>query len=220
MAERVPLTRERIIAAAVVLVDQSGLDALSMRKLGAALGVEAMSLYNHVDNKDDVLDGILDAVLREVPAPDLALPWQARMRSVAHSFRRIGLAHPGVLPMFSSRRIISPDGFSAIAGIHGILRDAGFDDECSLDAFVFVASFITGYVQIDVGRIVMQQAGRVTDFESWDEPRHADAVALGLGLRARDWDTEFDRCIDLMLAGLEALLAPEAGSGGSSRIGP
>ncbi len=219
MAERVPLTRERIIAAAVVLVDEGGLDALSMRKLGAALGVEAMSLYNHVDNKDDVLDGILDAVLREVQAPDPTLPWQDQLRSVAHGFRRVGLAHPGVLPMFNSRRILSADGFSSIACIHVILRAAGFDAECALDAFVFVASFITGYVQIDMGRLVMQQAGRVTDFASWDAPEHTHTVELGIGLSARDWNTEFDRCIDLLLAGLEAMLGPRTGSEGSSRIG-
>ena len=127
MGTRVPLTRERIIAAAVELVDESGLDALSMRKLGAALGVEAMSLYNHVDNKDDVLDGILDAVLREVPQPDPGLPWDERLRELAHGFRRVGLAHPGVLPMFNSRRIVSAEGFAAIANIHAILLEVGFD---------------------------------------------------------------------------------------------
>jgi AcrR family transcriptional regulator len=202
MGTRVPLTRERIIAAAVELVDESGLDALSMRKLGAALGVEAMSLYNHVDNKDDVLDGILDAVLREVPRPDPDLPWDDRLRELAHGFRRVGLAHPGVLPMFNSRRIISAEGFAAIANIHTVLREVGFDAGTSLDAFVFVASFIAGYLQIDMGRIQMTLAGRVTDYASWDAREHADGVELGLGLMARDWDTEFDRCIDLMLAGL------------------
>ena len=206
MGTRVPLTRERIIAAAVELVDASGLDALSMRKLGAALGVEAMSLYNHVDNKDDVLDGILDAVLREVPQPDPGLPWDERLRELAHGFRRVGLAHPGVLPMFNSRRIISAEGFAAIANIHAILREVGFDPEQSLDAFVFVASFIAGYLQIDMGRIVMTEAGRVTDYASWDAREHGGAIELGLGLVARDWDTEFDRCIDLMLAGLAARL--------------
>jgi len=203
----VPLTRERIIAAAVELVDESGLDALSMRKLGAALGVEAMSLYNHVDNKDDVLDGILDAVLREVPRPDPDLPWDDRLRELAHGFRQVGLAHPGVLPMFNSRRIISAEAFAAIANIHTILREVGFDAGKSLDAFVFVASFIAGYLQIDMGRIQMTEAGRVTDYASWDATEHPAGVELGLGLVARDWDTEFDRCIDLMLAGLSARLS-------------
>jgi len=207
---REPLTRERIIAAAVELVDEGGLEALSMRKLGAAVGVEAMSLYNHVDNKDDVLDGILDAVLREVPEPDPTLPWDHRLRELAHGFRRVGLAHPGVLPMFNSRRIITADAFASIAGIHTILLEAGFDEDRALDAFVFVASFIAGYLQIDMGRITMTEAGRVTDYASWDHDDHPAAVDLGLGLVARDWNTEFDRCVDLMLAGLAALLAARA----------
>ncbi|HVN50971.1 MAG TPA: TetR/AcrR family transcriptional regulator C-terminal domain-containing protein [Acidimicrobiales bacterium] len=203
---REPLTRERIISAAVEIVDEGGFGALSMRKLGAAVGVEAMSLYNHVDNKEDVLDGILDAVLREVPPPDPDLPWDERLRELAHGFRRVGLAHPGVLPLFNSRRILTAEAFSSIAGIHGILLEAGFDEECALDAFVFVASFITGYLQIDMGRITMIAAGRVTDYASWDRVEHPGAVELGLGLVARDWNTEFDRCIDLMLSGLTALL--------------
>ena len=73
--------------------------------------------------------------------------------------------------MFNSRRIISAEGFAAIANIHAILREVGFDPEQSLDAFVFVASFIAGYLQIDMGRIVMSEAGRVTDYASWDSAR-------------------------------------------------
>src|SRR6476469_1505374 len=105
MADRIPLSRERIIAAAVAIVDEHGLESLSMRKLGAALGVEAMSLYNHVDNKDDVLDGVLDHVLKEVPLPELDLAWEEQLRVLARGFRAAGLAHPGVLPMWGSRQI-------------------------------------------------------------------------------------------------------------------
>jgi AcrR family transcriptional regulator len=206
MAARVPLTRERIIAAAIELVDSGGISALSMRKLGAAVGVEAMSLYNHVDNKEDVLDGMVDAVLREVPEPDSSLPWEQRLRIVANDFRRVGLSHPGVLPMFNSRRITSIEAFASIAAIHGILRDAGFDAEVALDAFVFVASFITGYLQIDSGRIAMRNAGRVTDYTAFEGDGRPDAAELGFGLMARDWNTEFDRCVDLMLAALNGML--------------
>ena len=203
--ERMPLTRARIIAAAVELVDQNGLEALSMRKLGAALGVEAMSLYNHVDNKDDVLDGILNAVMETVTRPDPDQPWPVQLRELSHEFRRVGLDHPGVLPMFSSRRM-TPDGFAAIAAIHEIVLAAGFSAERSVDAFVYVSSFLLGYSQIDLGRVNIQQAGRQTDYRSWTDPRYARSVELGLQLVARDWTSEFDRCIDLMIEGLMALL--------------
>jgi AcrR family transcriptional regulator len=202
---REPLSRDRVIAAAIALVDEHGLADLSMRKLGKALGVEAMSLYNHVENKEDVLDGMLDAVLREVPVPDPALAWDDRLRALAHGFRSVGLRHPGVLPMFDSRRIQTADGFAAIACIHGILREAGFDGDRVVDAFLFVASFIGGYIGIDMGRITMTRTGRVTDYASWDPATHPTEVELGLGLIRRDWDTEFDRCITLLVDGLAAL---------------
>jgi len=205
VTEREPLSRERIISAAIELVDVQGLAGLSMRKLGAAVGVEAMSLYNHVDNKEDLLDGMLDAVLREVPIPDASLPWEQRLRLIAQGFRKAGLDHPGVLPMFNSRRIESADAFAAIAAIHEILREVGFDEESALDAFVFVASFIAGYIQIDMGRISMSTEGRVTDYASWDPAAHPSEVQLGLGLMKRDWDTEYDRCIGLLVSGLVAL---------------
>ena len=205
-AERVPLTRGRIIAAAVDFVDEHGLEALSMRKLGAALGVEAMSLYNHVDNKDDVLDGILDAVLRQVRVPDQRLPWRERLADLLRGFRIMGLTHPGVLPMFGSRPIASVEAFVPIAAIHEILRDAGFDGDRAIDAFMIVSSFILGYMQIDLGRMSMNEMGRITDYESWAVDGHGGAVELGVGLVARDWDKEFDRCLELMADGIHALL--------------
>jgi len=211
-AERVPLTRGRIIAAAVGFVDEHGLEALSMRKLGATLGVEAMSLYNHVDSKDDVLDGILDAVLRQVHVPDPLLPWRERLGELLRGFRGMGLTHPGVLPMFGSRPIASVEAFVPIAAIHEILRDAGFDGDRAIDAFMIVSSFILGYMQIDLGRMSMNEMGRNTDYASWTGEGHGAAVELGVGLVARDWDKEFDRCIDLMIDGIDALLDERAAS--------
>src|SRR4029078_513433 len=102
---RKPLSRDRILAAALELVDEQGIEALSMRKLGAALGVEAMSLYNHVANKDDVLDGVLDHVLGEVPLPHPPRAWDDQLWVLGRGFRDAGLAHPGVLPMFGARAI-------------------------------------------------------------------------------------------------------------------
>src|SRR3954466_6632321 len=90
---RLSLNRERILMAALELADESGIESLTMRKLGQALGVEAMSLYNHVANKDDLLDGIIDLVLGEIelsPAPD----WEAGMRATAISAHDILLRHP------------------------------------------------------------------------------------------------------------------------------
>ena len=89
MTERTPLNRDRIARAALGLVDSEGLAALTMRRLGSELGVEAMSLYNHVTNKDDLLDAIVDRVYAEVELPATDLPWKEQARGVFRGFRQV-----------------------------------------------------------------------------------------------------------------------------------
>ena len=91
---RVPLTTERVLRAAVTLADEGGIESLSMRNLGQKLGVEAMSLYNHVTNKDDILNGIVDIVVSEIDAPSSRADWKAAMRQRAISAREVLLRHP------------------------------------------------------------------------------------------------------------------------------
>ena len=79
-ATRSPLNRERVLRAALLLADEAGIDALTMRRLGQALGVQAMSLYNHVTNKDDILDGIVDLAVGEIDVPDEQADWKTAMR--------------------------------------------------------------------------------------------------------------------------------------------
>src|SRR3954454_5593661 len=86
--QRVRLNRDRVVAAAVAFADRGGLEALSMRKLGEAGGVEAMSLYNHVANKDDLLDGMIDVVFGEIELPSAADGWQPALRRRASSMRQ------------------------------------------------------------------------------------------------------------------------------------
>src|SRR6266702_2985067 len=93
-APRVPLSRDRILHAAIGLADEGGIDTLTMRKLGQALGVEAMSLYNHVANKDDILDGIVDLVLSEIELPSVAEEWEPAIRTCAISAHEALRRHP------------------------------------------------------------------------------------------------------------------------------
>jgi AcrR family transcriptional regulator len=146
VTERLPLTRERIVAAAVVLADENGVDALSMRKLGAALGVEAMSLYNHVANKEDLLDAVLDAILLEMDLPDPDGPWDDQLRAIAHAFRRVGHAHPRIFPLFGSRSIRSVDGFRPLEQSYAAIRKAGLPPDEAFDAFGSLAAYVFGYV--------------------------------------------------------------------------
>src|SRR5215211_3136962 len=100
---REPLTRERVLQAAVRMADDDGIESLSMRKLARELGVEAMSLYNHVANKGDLVDGMVDLVLTEVELPSEEADWQAAIRQCAISFHEVLLRHP-----WAARLIMSP----------------------------------------------------------------------------------------------------------------
>src|SRR5713226_2500728 len=100
---RTPLSRERVLRAAIVLADTGGIDSLTMRKLGQELGVEAMSLYNHVANKDDILDGIVDLVFGEIDVPSDRADWKTTMRQRAISAREVLLRHPWATSLMQSR---------------------------------------------------------------------------------------------------------------------
>ncbi len=212
-AERLPLSRERIISVAVELVDQYGLDALSMRKLGAALGVEAMSLYNHVENKDDVLDGMLELVMRQICIPGPVAPWDDRLRALANEIRRAGLEHPGVLPLFGTRPIATAEGFAPVEAIHAILVDAGFATERGVHAVVYVAAFVLGYLRIDLGRLTPPPGDPSDPYVTWVGPEHERAAQFGQSLLAQNWDEEFERCLDLVIESLRALIGDPAGVG-------
>src|ERR1035438_2480674 len=105
---RIPLSRRRVLLAAVAFADQSGIAALSMRKLGEALGVEAMSLYNHVANKDELLDGMVDLVFSEIELPDVGADWRTAMCQRAESARQALGRHPWAINLMSTRTSPGP----------------------------------------------------------------------------------------------------------------
>src|SRR2546425_8089865 len=124
MTRRKPLSRERILDTALALVDEEGIEALSMRKLGQALGYEAMSLYNHVANKDDLLDGILDLVLAEMEPPDAegGLP---AIRTTALSAHEALKRHPWAATMLMSPGRLRPARIAYMEALLACLRGAG-----------------------------------------------------------------------------------------------
>ncbi|MBL0939410.1 MAG: TetR/AcrR family transcriptional regulator [Gemmatimonadaceae bacterium] len=125
-ARRAPLTRDRILRAAIKLADRNGLEALSMRKLATALKVEAMSLYNHVANKDELLDGMVDVVIGEITRPTPGGDWKAAMRARATSALSVMTAHPWAPMLVVSRISVGPNMLSYIDATLGTLREAGF----------------------------------------------------------------------------------------------
>jgi len=139
---RAPLTRERVLRAALVLADTSGLESLSMRKLGQELGVEAMSLYNHVANKDDILDGMVDLVFGEIELPPDQAEWKPAMRKRAISAHEALLRHPWATSLMQSRTNPGPATLTHHDAVLGSLRRAGF----TLVMAAHAVSVIDGYV--------------------------------------------------------------------------
>ena len=122
--KREALSRQRILQAALAIVDREGLDAISMRRVGQELGVEAMSLYNHVTNKADLLDGIFEAVLAELPPPRRTNTWSKALRGGARGLRAVLRAHPAVIPIFAARPAVTPASLVHVESALLTLRNA------------------------------------------------------------------------------------------------
>jgi AcrR family transcriptional regulator len=144
-APRLPLSRARILDQALQIADRSGIAALSMRKLADDLGVKAMSLYNHVQNKDDIIDGIVDQIVSEIELPDPQSPWQSAMRQRANSVHSVLLRHPWATLELVSRVNVGPAMLRYIDATLGCLCEAGFSLEMADHAWNAIDSHIYGY---------------------------------------------------------------------------
>jgi TetR/AcrR family transcriptional regulator, tetracycline repressor protein len=204
--KREALSRERILRTALAIVDREGLEAISMRRVGEALGVEAMSLYNHVANKAAILDGIFELVLAELPAMKPSASWQATLREAAQAFRAVLRVHPNALPIFATRPAVTPAAIAHVEAVLDVLRHAGF----SADDAVSVLQVLTAFV---VGHTLAAYAPRRPDEDShpaYDQlartqfPRVREAARI---LLTHDLEQEFEFGLDAMFAGLEVRLA-------------
>ncbi len=145
IAVTTPLSRERILLTAIHLADKGGLESLSMRKLAQEMGVQAMSLYNYVASKDDLLDGIVDLVVGEIEVPDLSAEWQTAMRRRAHSAHQVLLRHPWATMPMVSRINVGPAMLRYIDATLGCLCAAGFSFELVDRAWNAIDSHIYGF---------------------------------------------------------------------------
>jgi AcrR family transcriptional regulator len=160
--ERAGLSRGLVLDAAVALVDSGGLDGLSMRKLGAALGVEAMTLYHYVPNKAALLDGLVEWVMQHsATAPALAggLSWDQMLRRYAETLRATLLGHPGVLPLFFTRPAVTPQTLRAVENGLRVLTDAGFALTRALDMINILSIFVVGHAMAETGTAELNRRG-------------------------------------------------------------
>jgi AcrR family transcriptional regulator len=146
MAKRAPLSRERVVAAATKLADEKGAAGVTMRAVAATLGVEAMSLYNHVGGRDDLLDGMVDAVFTEIELPTAGADWKTAMRARANSARDVLRRHPWAVGMLDSRSSPGPATLRHHDAVLGALRAGGFSVRMAAHAFSVIDSYLYGFV--------------------------------------------------------------------------
>jgi AcrR family transcriptional regulator len=147
---RIPLSRQRALSTAVALADAEGLGSLSMRKLAQEVGVEAMSLYHHVANKEDILDGMVDLVFAEIELPSDGTEWKTAMRQRAESARAALTRHPWAISIMDSRSSPGPATLRHHDAVIGSCRNAGFSVQMAAHAFSLIDSYIYGFVLQEV----------------------------------------------------------------------
>jgi TetR/AcrR family transcriptional regulator, tetracycline repressor protein len=200
------LSRRRILEAAVRIVDSEGLEALSMRRLGAELGVEAMSLYNYVPNKEALLDGMVELLLGELEVPPESEGWESRVREAYRAFRRLAHEHPNVFPLLVVRPPDTMDGVWLVEEFLKTLREAGFDPETALYAFRALSSFASGYAMAEIRGFAMEPAGGRLGASTLAPGEFPHIHELDDRLEAVDHDAEFEFGLDLIIAGLKEKL--------------
>ncbi len=211
-----PLNRERILNAALAMADADGLAALSMRKLGQRVGVEAMSLYNHVANKDELLDGLLDLVIAEIALPAPGEPWREGMYRRVHSAREMFLRHPWALQLMETRKNPGPAHLRYYDAVIGCLRESGFSLELTAHAFAVLDSYLFGFVlqefklQTELGGVVDELATEMAQKLPVDVyPYFSEMVAWHAAKPGYRFGDQFDWGLALVLDGLAAQRARE-----------
>ncbi len=211
---REPLSRERILRAAVALADECGVESLSMRRIAQELGVVPMALYKHVANKDELLDAIVDVVVGEIDPPLPGTDWKTAIRERVLSARRALLRHPWASRVLESRTNPTPAVIEYMDSVIGVLRTGGFSIDLTHHAMHAMGSRLLGFSQElfddtpddppEVQAIVAQQmADRYPHIsEMVAAISHDEGSVVGLGC---DDQVEFEFALDLMLDGLERL---------------
>jgi len=209
-AEKHGLSRRRILEAALELADAEGLEALSMRRLGAILGVEAMSLYHHFPSKGALLDGLVELVMSQVPLPEELTPdWEGLLRRGFAEFRRLMLAHRAVFPLVATRPVADPEALAPVARAFAVLHAAGFTPREACSAWTTLIAYVFGYVDCEISGIGEASRGN----RMWGlVSEHQDPAFTPLRLSqqtAMEWDddAEFEVGLGAVISGLRARLA-------------
>jgi AcrR family transcriptional regulator len=211
--KRVPLSRERVLRGAIAVADAAGIGSLTMRSLAQELGVKPMTLYHHVANKDEILDGIIDVVFSEIELPPADADWRSAMRRRAISARRVLARHPWATPLMESRTNPGPATLRQHDSVIGTLRRAGFSIQMTAHAFSLLDSYVYGFAVQEAGlpfdrpEAVPEVADAILAQFPYEEYPHLAELATEHVLQpGYDYGNEFEFGLDLILDGLERLL--------------
>ena len=207
---RARLSRERVMQAAIALADEAGIDSLTMRKLGEQVGVEAMSLYNHVANKVDLLDGMIDGIFAEVRVPSGDIDWQSAMRERAMSMREVLARHRWAIGLMESRSAPGPATLRHHDAVIGVLRTAGFTVALAAHAYSALDSYIYGFalqersLPFDTAEETAEMAQAfLAQFPAEEYPHLAELTVRHVLQPGYDYGDEYLFGLQLILDGLE-----------------
>jgi AcrR family transcriptional regulator len=210
--KRSPLSRDRVLRAALELADEGGIGALTMQQIGRRLGVEAMSLYRHVRNKDDILDGIVDLVFAEIELPTDRSSWRAVLRARSISARAALRRHPWAITLMESRMTPGPSNLRSHEEMLAVLLDAGFSAAMATHASNLVDSYVLGFALQETQMPFSNAEELAAMGEELLAQVPADTypsfvrVSAELLASGFDYAAEFEYGLDLILDGIERAL--------------
>jgi len=216
---RGPLSREGISAAALQLIDQEGLEGLSMRRLGTGLGVEAMALYHHFRNKGELLDAVMDRMLDEIDWPERgSMPPLTRLRTMFESYRQLAIKHPHAFILLAYRRFNTEHSFALYERVLEAMEDLGLDAALSARYFRMFGYYMNGAGLAEIAsRATAPDATPVQleDFQGADRYPHVAAVAPHLRVSKLDaiYEYGFEMILREMERSARALGAKPEGKG-------
>jgi AcrR family transcriptional regulator len=209
---RAPLNRERVFHAAVALADEQGIESLTMRALGEELGVEAMSLYYYVANKDELLDGMVDLVYSEIELPSGEADWKAAMRQVATSAHEALSRHRWAITLMETRTRPGPANLRHHDSVIRTFREAAFSIKQAIHGFSVLDSYISGFalqeltLPFDTPEELAEAAESIlAQFPADEYPYLAETITEHVTKSGYDYADEFEVGLDLILDGLERL---------------
>jgi AcrR family transcriptional regulator len=205
---RAPLDRRRIAAEALRIIDADGLEQLSMRRLGAELGVEGMAIYHHFHNKAELLDGVLELLLEELEVPPegegTALE---RLRRLFETTRAVAIRHPHAFLLLPTRRFNTARAFEYYERLLGLFRDAGFGVRESARFWRLLAGYVTGAGLAEIGSRAQQPDATPVKLESFSDPERFPLVtAIVPELRVGKLDALFAFGLDVIFDSMAAQL--------------